>query len=822
MAIILREATASQEAPLGPFLNSTDGDTPETGLTIAKTDIKLWKKGATTLVDKATGGATHMMDGVYYGLFNASDTDTPGPMAAFIHVAGALAVKVEFIIYTGKVYDSLFGSDKLEVDVVQISGDTTAADNCEKVFDDTGFDMSNSAIGTVATATSVTNDVGITQAGADKVWGSAARTLTSFGTLITDIRDSILDDGIRFSGADIGLIEATVNNATYGIEAIKRFVSNIAGFVKHGNGVGWHKATAYFWDPENGDDGNDGLTEETGKKTFAGTLALTMPYCHDSVNLVNSTGAPLVVDTKVNINIAKVHLIGDGNTTIKPTSVGASTVILSAKGTHVEGLNIETHTVGNNSAVEITADECEVHGVKIPSSRGSGVKISSANQCTIHDIRMVNPGFGTNGHGIEITGSSTLNRIHDFDICSAAGDGINLNGAGVTDNLIYSGDGTSIIHGSVRYGVQEEGGAAGNEIVGPKLLLTNNTLGPYLVDASTTVENVSQFARYTDLPANFVDMVITATTGLVDITQTAADKVWVSASRTLTSFGSLVVDMADAVWNELIADHVTADTFGKTVGDILARIGAFAGSGDNTLLGYIVALMRNDVSTPSGIGGTYSSTTHSNQAILIRGNIAWVSGTISGSGANNFNITIRVDDEFGVPLVGVGVKIMDSTSTTTLVLLGTKTNGSINVSLDNGSYKMYLDGGSAYQTVGGNPITLTVIDATAQEGYMAAFSPDAPVGVGNCIVSNWHKDASGAVQVGKIWYAKVTKMPTDAGDYLIAHKREASTASDSNGYNQLELIQSTEYEVEYEGKKYTITIPAESNATLVDLLPAAV
>jgi len=34
---------------------------------------------------------------------------------------------------------------------------------------------------------SVTADVGITQAAADKVWGSAARTLTSFGTLVADI-----------------------------------------------------------------------------------------------------------------------------------------------------------------------------------------------------------------------------------------------------------------------------------------------------------------------------------------------------------------------------------------------------------------------------------------------------------------------------------------------------------------------------------------------------------------------------------------------------------------------------------------------------------
>jgi len=38
----------------------------------------------------------------------------------------------------------------------------------------------------IPTVTAVTNDVGVTQAGADKVWSTANRTLTSFGTLIAD------------------------------------------------------------------------------------------------------------------------------------------------------------------------------------------------------------------------------------------------------------------------------------------------------------------------------------------------------------------------------------------------------------------------------------------------------------------------------------------------------------------------------------------------------------------------------------------------------------------------------------------------------------
>jgi hypothetical protein len=43
------------------------------------------------------------------------------------------------------------------------------------------------SVGSVGTVTSVTNPVDITQGAADKVWGSAARTLTSFGTLVTDM-----------------------------------------------------------------------------------------------------------------------------------------------------------------------------------------------------------------------------------------------------------------------------------------------------------------------------------------------------------------------------------------------------------------------------------------------------------------------------------------------------------------------------------------------------------------------------------------------------------------------------------------------------------
>ncbi|TXH99562.1 MAG: hypothetical protein E6Q76_19635 [Rhizobium sp.] len=110
-AIILRRATASQEVMLGTFLDDTDGKTPETGLTIANTDIKLFKSGATSEVNKNSGGATHVSGGRYYAVFDATDSDTVGPNGEInVAMPGALPVRRPLVVLHENVYDWLFGS----------------------------------------------------------------------------------------------------------------------------------------------------------------------------------------------------------------------------------------------------------------------------------------------------------------------------------------------------------------------------------------------------------------------------------------------------------------------------------------------------------------------------------------------------------------------------------------------------------------------------------------------------------------------------------------------------------------------------------------
>jgi hypothetical protein len=121
----LKQSTASQEILLGRFVDSTDGNTAETGLTIANTDIKIWKEGATTLADKNSGGATHISGGMYYAVLDATDTNTLGNLEVHVQVAGALSVARRFTVLSALVYDSLIdGSDNLQVDMIQQAGTT--------------------------------------------------------------------------------------------------------------------------------------------------------------------------------------------------------------------------------------------------------------------------------------------------------------------------------------------------------------------------------------------------------------------------------------------------------------------------------------------------------------------------------------------------------------------------------------------------------------------------------------------------------------------------------------------------------------------------
>jgi len=69
-----------------------------------------------------------MANGLYYCTLDATDTATLGSLIVFVHVATALAIKVDCEVMTANRFDALvLGTDTLEVDMTKCGGSTVAA-----------------------------------------------------------------------------------------------------------------------------------------------------------------------------------------------------------------------------------------------------------------------------------------------------------------------------------------------------------------------------------------------------------------------------------------------------------------------------------------------------------------------------------------------------------------------------------------------------------------------------------------------------------------------------------------------------------------------
>lgn len=122
----LRQSTAAQSRALGPFINDTDFLTPETGLTIANTDVKLVVNGGAS-ANKTSGGGTHRVNGVYGVTFDATDTATVGELQVSVVVAGALPVFDKFTVVEEAVYDALYAAAAPGYVATQVVASVTGA-----------------------------------------------------------------------------------------------------------------------------------------------------------------------------------------------------------------------------------------------------------------------------------------------------------------------------------------------------------------------------------------------------------------------------------------------------------------------------------------------------------------------------------------------------------------------------------------------------------------------------------------------------------------------------------------------------------------------
>ncbi len=210
--MFLKQGTA-RVVRVGPFLDSTDGNTAETGLTIGQADIRLSKNGGDFASTNQSGGATHDEGGFYALTLDATDSDTVGELELYVHVAGALYVKSRFFVLAGQVYDSMVGADRLQVDAAEVSGSAAAADALEVNIGNLDAGVSSRLASAAAPANFV--DLAITAATGRVTVGT---NLDKTGYDLAGVKKTLdeLNDASASQVADAVLDEPTAQHQTVG------------------------------------------------------------------------------------------------------------------------------------------------------------------------------------------------------------------------------------------------------------------------------------------------------------------------------------------------------------------------------------------------------------------------------------------------------------------------------------------------------------------------------------------------------------------------------------------------------------------------------
>lgn len=212
MARFLKQSTAFTFRA-GPFLDATDGVTAETGLTIAQADIQISKAGGAFAQTSASPTTTHDADGWYQCPLTATDTGTVGALTVQIVMAGALPVWHDFMVLPANVYDSLMGTDLLDVSVTQWTGTAVASP------DTAGFPKVTIKSGTGTGEISLSSGRVAVQAGIRK-----NTALANFPFLMTDSTNHNPVTGLTVTGT------RSIDGAAFG-------AGTIANMTEVGSGV---------------------------------------------------------------------------------------------------------------------------------------------------------------------------------------------------------------------------------------------------------------------------------------------------------------------------------------------------------------------------------------------------------------------------------------------------------------------------------------------------------------------------------------------------------------------------------------------------------
>lgn len=215
--MFLKQSTAVT-IKLGPFSDSVDGVTAETGLTIQKANVRLSKNGgdmaaANANQGEADAGAAHDEIGYYDISLDATDTNTLGRLAVMVSMAGALPVWMHFDVITANAWALLCDTGNFAGSVASVTGAVGSVTGA--VGSVTG------AVGSVTAGVSLANDA-ITAAKFDESTAFPVKSADTGATILArgDTFKVSVGTGAGQINASSGKVPATVAAGDIATDAI--------------------------------------------------------------------------------------------------------------------------------------------------------------------------------------------------------------------------------------------------------------------------------------------------------------------------------------------------------------------------------------------------------------------------------------------------------------------------------------------------------------------------------------------------------------------------------------------------------------------------
>lgn len=218
---------------------------------------------------------------------------------------------------------------------------------------------------------------------------------------------------------------------------------------------------------------------------------------------------------------------------------------------------------------------------------------------------------------------------------------------------------------------------------------------------------------------------------------------------------------------------------------ILAKLGAWTGTGVNTILGAFKAVLSKVAAMPSDIGGTGDPVTDSLEAIRDRGDLAWISGSGSGgAGTGARTIVITVDDGTD-PLQNATIRITEGASTFTA---STDVDGNATFNLDDLTYTVAIT--KSGHSFAGDSLVVVADDSQTYSMSTISITPGSGSIVNAYLTT---LDGNGQPLAGVKVYYQMMSPPSGSGYAFDGN--EKSVTSNGSALAQMSLVLGASYSI---------------------------